>query len=41
LHVRGGFRLPGSANELLALNAGRGALGLFTQELCLFSEALI
>jgi hypothetical protein len=39
--VRGRLRLPGSANELLALNARRDAFGFFTQALCLFYEALI
>jgi hypothetical protein len=38
LHVRSGFRLTGSANEPLALNAWRNALGFFTQALCLFCQ---
>jgi hypothetical protein len=41
LYVRGCLRLPGSANELLALNARRDAFGFFTQALSLFYEALI
>jgi hypothetical protein len=39
--VCGPLRLPGQANELLALNAGRSASGFFAQALCLFFEALI
>jgi hypothetical protein len=32
----GCFRLPRSADQLLALNPWQGALGLFPEALCLF-----
>jgi hypothetical protein len=41
LQVHGGLRLPGSANELFALNAWRGAFGFFTESFRLLRQALI
>jgi hypothetical protein len=41
LHVDGGFSLSRSTEKLLALNAGRGAFGLFSQALRLIGQTLI
>jgi hypothetical protein len=41
MYMCGRLRLPGSANQLLALNPSRGAFGFLAQALCLFFEALI